>query len=292
MEIRKAAIILLFTWLSLTGSTLALTICSPNFKDCLPAAYASPPGISGQNCQPAPNPELKWDNEGIANSRYFTVVMDDPTGGAFLVHWAVKDIPINVLELAKGISGSQDIPGVELFNTWGFGYGSPCGGTNNMYRFRVFAMPDKVDGGLSEPGTPQTLNSQQIGDSLIKQGAIVASTNVTYYRDPPPACPDELISCSCGVELQCSAPQTFSQVASSSSMVQNTSSLTSHPSATTLQTSKATSVNTKSPLTTNTHNPIEVTRNQQQQISSSRRVSWGFGNVVLAFVIPMFQLWV
>jgi Raf kinase inhibitor-like YbhB/YbcL family protein len=114
------------------------------------------------------SPAISWSG-APASTREFAIVCEDPDapGGTF-VHWVIWGIPATVSSLPEGIAAGDHVVGVAsaLQGTNGFrvhGYRGPCPppGNPHHYRFRVYALSDRID--LPAGSTVERLRSAMDG---------------------------------------------------------------------------------------------------------------------------------
>ena len=107
------------------------------------------------------SPHLAWKGEpgGTAS---FAVILHDPDAptGTGWYHWVVFNIPpaVHELKVGAGVQGSPDLPAGAVLGLTDFGssqYGGPCppiGDRPHHYRFTVYALSSKIDGGPTTTG--------------------------------------------------------------------------------------------------------------------------------------------
>lgn len=109
---------------------LAMKLTSDDFKqgDMIPKEFT----CQGKNI----NPHLAWSDipEG---TKSFALILDDPDApGGLFVHWAVKDIPSNIMEAKQ-----NSVPGTQLPNDYRVTqYKGPCPPALHRYFFRMYAL--------------------------------------------------------------------------------------------------------------------------------------------------------
>jgi Raf kinase inhibitor-like YbhB/YbcL family protein len=107
----------------------------------IPAEYAKPPFPGGANV----SPPLSWSGEPSSTKSLAIAMIDVNPVAHGWVHWLVADIPVGVMSLPAGASGSGMPPGaVELTTTFGSaGYGGPVpprGTGDHRYEITVYAL--------------------------------------------------------------------------------------------------------------------------------------------------------
>lgn len=104
------------------------------------------------------SPHLAWSGEP-SRTASFAVILHDPDAptGTGWYHWVVFNIPPNVHELKEGAGAksSPDLPAGAVLGLTDFGfseYGGPCppvGDKKHHYRFTIYALASKIDGGAT-----------------------------------------------------------------------------------------------------------------------------------------------
>ena len=145
------------------GSAGEFTICSPDMVEPyfeVPDGRECPRALPVANACDGPNPEIRWDNLP-AGTVALALIFDDPTAGGF-DHWAIFNIDAGESGLDAGISGdnvANDPPGdaVELVNGFGWeGYLGSCPGGVNRYSWRLYALSETLDAGITTYGALET----------------------------------------------------------------------------------------------------------------------------------------
>ena len=98
------------------------------------------------------SPHLAWSGEP-SGTVSFALILHDPDAGWY--HWVLFNIPPNVHELKEGAGtkSSPDLPAGAVLGLTDFGfseYGGPCppvGDRPHHYRFTIYALSSKIDGG-------------------------------------------------------------------------------------------------------------------------------------------------
>jgi Raf kinase inhibitor-like YbhB/YbcL family protein len=107
------------------------------------------------------SPHISWSGEPPKTAA-FALIMHDPDAptGTGWYNWVVFNIPANVHELKEGAGakGSPDLPAGAVLGLTDLGfseYGGPCppaGDKKHHYRFTLYALSSKVDGGPTTTG--------------------------------------------------------------------------------------------------------------------------------------------
>jgi Raf kinase inhibitor-like YbhB/YbcL family protein len=128
------------------------------------------------------SPALSWSG-APPSTREFAVVCDDPDapGGTF-THWVLWGISANVASLPEGIAPGDRASGLgtALQGSNGFrvrGYRGPCPppGKAHHYRFRVYALSERID---LPAGSPVERLRAAMSGRIAADGEIVG----TYGR--------------------------------------------------------------------------------------------------------------
>lgn len=102
------------------------------------------------------SPHLAW-SDAPSGTVSFALILHDPDAptGTGWYHWVLFNIPPNVHELKEGAGAksSPDLPAGAVLGLTDFGfseYGGPCppvGDKPHHYRFTIYALSSKIDGG-------------------------------------------------------------------------------------------------------------------------------------------------
>lgn len=170
-------LILLFLLIGLNAFATDLTVKSDSVhdkkeigKDFLFNGF----GCAGKNL----NPELKW-TDFPQETKFFAITMfdpDAPTGSGWW-HWQIVNIPANVTEIKKGVSGNPKlipIGSIEMRNDFGnSSYGGPCPPEKDKphhYILKVYALKDKVP---AEPTSSAALVGFYLNSLKIAEGTLI-----------------------------------------------------------------------------------------------------------------------
>lgn len=159
----------------------AFSLRSPAFREG--ETLADSTVLNGLDCKGANiSPPLEWSN-APASTRGFALVLDDfeARDGDGFVHWAVYNIPANVMSLAAGDgSNEKDIPdrGRHAYNDFlQRNYGGPCPpeGPPHKYRFTIYALDLPT---IDDAGTPMTWRKLRV----VIRGHILGQAALTALR--------------------------------------------------------------------------------------------------------------
>ena len=111
------------------GENMKITSNSFSHEGMIPPKYT----CQGENI----NPELQW-KDVPSNTKSLALIMDDPDApGGTWVHWLVKDISVNVNEIAENsVVGNQVVNSFRKED-----YGGPCPPSGvHRYFFKLYAL--------------------------------------------------------------------------------------------------------------------------------------------------------
>jgi len=128
------------------------------------------------------SPQIAWSG-APAKTAAFALILHDPDAptGTGWYHWVIFNIPPNVHELKEGAGAkdSPDLPPGAVLGLTDFGfseYGGPCppvGDKKHHYRFTVYALASKIDGGATTTAAAVRF--------LIRSSTLASGTIVGLY---------------------------------------------------------------------------------------------------------------
>jgi hypothetical protein len=125
------------------------------------------------------SPDLRW-TEPPAGTRALALSVIDTSADGF-VHWMVLNLDPSLRMLEAGASHGEGLArALELSNDFGKpGYGGPCppAGTQHVYVFSVYALPEPVAGFAAGQKAPRELDER-----LRSQALGMARLAATYER--------------------------------------------------------------------------------------------------------------
>lgn len=121
------------------------------------------------------NPPLAFDSVPAA-AKSLALVVDDPDApGHTWVHWTIWNIDPKTREIAQGAVPQGAVQGRNDFDKTGWGGPCPPSGSAHHYRFKVFALGDRLD--LAEGAREKDLRKAMHG-KILDQGELIG----TYTR--------------------------------------------------------------------------------------------------------------
>lgn len=121
------------------GASASFAVTS-DFKNNGPMARPHAYTGEGQNV----SIPLKWEKPPEKTQSLAIAVVDLHPIANHWVHWLVVDIPPQTREMLEGASGTSEMPGTELVNSFGeTGYGGPMpppGSGSHRYEVTVYAL--------------------------------------------------------------------------------------------------------------------------------------------------------
>lgn len=172
-------------WLACRGAPAsaqgAFVVTSSDLRDGAAVSHAQV--YDGDGCKGAnASPQLSWFNAPAGTKSFAVTVFDQDAPGPGWWHWAVADIPSNVVALPANASASgylKRIGAIEARNDYGdAGYGGPCPppGKPHRYVVTVFAL-NTADLRLG-PARHALMFDHEINTSVLAK----AHLTVTYGR--------------------------------------------------------------------------------------------------------------
>lgn len=119
---------------------MAFTLTSPAFRpgDRVPVKYT----CGGEDV----SLPLEWQGVPVGTKSLALICLDPDAPSGVFHHWAIFDIPPDMLELAEGVARTENLAGGirQAANDFGkIGYSGPCpprGHGVHHYHFRLFAL--------------------------------------------------------------------------------------------------------------------------------------------------------